>query len=356
MPPPTQLNTTQQATNTSMHHISHNVSLRPYNTFGIEVNAKEWAIAETLDDWHALIAYQAAHRLPLLLLGGGSNVLLTKNFNGLVVKNNLKGIEVLNEDNEGVRIKIAGGENWHDLVLWAVERNYGGIENLSLIPGTVGAAPVQNIGAYGVELKDVLVELEAMDLQTAEHRRFLLDQCKFGYRDSIFKNDLKGRYVIVSVTLQLSKNPVANLSYAELEVYANKKGIPHPSIQQVSQWVCEIRQQKLPNPAELGNAGSFFKNPIISRRHFLALQDEFPALSGYPVSETQVKISAAWLVEQTGWKGKRIGDAGVYARHALILVNHGNATGNDISSLAFDILDAVRQKFNIVIVPEVNIL
>lgn len=337
--------------------LQNNISLRNQHTFGVEAYARDWTEARSLEDWNDVVAYKQAHpQTPVLVLGEGSNLLFTKDVAGLVVKNALKGIEVVDEDAETVRLRVAGGENWHQFVLWTIERGYWGLENLSLIPGTVGAAPIQNIGAYGVEIKDWLEEVEALDLATGAMRRFSLDACRFGYRDSVFKNDLKGKYALLYVTFRLSKLPKPNLRYADIEASLHQQGIQQPTQRDISNTIIQIRQQKLPNPAEIGNAGSFFKNPIISKRHFQELQEEFPQLTGHAVSETQVKISAAWLVEKAGWKGKRVGDAGVYARHALVLVNHGNATGREIQNLAFEILDSVRQKFNIVIIPEVNML
>lgn len=292
-----------------------------------------------------------------MFLGGGSNVLFCKDYEGLVIKNAIKGIHIINEDDTSVTLKVYSGEVWHDLVMHCVERNWGGIENLSLIPGTVGAAPMQNIGAYGVELEKVFVELEAFNLHTFELHTFNKTSCAFGYRESVFKRQLKGLYFIYSVTIRLDKQPKISVEYGDIQQVIIGKGIAlaDATIKDVSDAVIQIRSSKLPDPKVLGNSGSFFKNPVISREQFEQLQLQYPDIKGFP-NEAGVKVPAAWLIEQCGWKGKRVGETGAHARQALVLVNYGNATGNEVYQMALTIIQSVKDTFGIQLEPEVNII
>ncbi|MCH2045790.1 MAG: UDP-N-acetylmuramate dehydrogenase [Saprospiraceae bacterium] len=340
-----------------MLDIQETKNIGAYNSFAVQVNAKHWFEVNTLEALREIIHYNSTEiQEPILVLGGGSNLLFTKDYKGLVLQNNLKGIRVVAEDEEHVLVAVQGGENWHELVIWALDHDYYGIENLSLIPGTVGAAPIQNIGAYGVELKDVFVRLNAVQLETGEIQHFEHMDCKFAYRDSVFKQSLKGQYFITEVVLRLSKSAQPNIQYGAIQTVLNEMGVDKITPKAVSQAVIHIRQQKLPNPCQIGNAGSFFKNPIVSQRHYKLLQDDFPHMPAYVLEDGRVKIPAAWLIDQCGWKGKRVGDAGVHQKHALVLVNYGNATGKEIKDLAFDIIYDVKIRFNILLTPEVNIL
>lgn len=290
------------------------------------------------------------------ILGGGSNILMINDLSELVIKIAIPGIRLERTFQHAVYISAGAGVNWHDLVLYAIQNNWGGLENLSLIPGTVGAAPIQNIGAYGVELKDIFHKLEAVEVETGTVRIFRKKDCRFGYRNSIFKNERKGQYVITRVWFKLSKPPhVIHDSYGAIRTVLTERGIPQPTIKDISDAVIDIRRSKLPNPAEIGNAGSFFKNPVVDQTVFKAIQDHYPGLPHYPQSDGRVKLPAGWLIEQCGWKGKRVGDAGVHARQALVLVNHGNATGTEIFQLAQKIQASVRQKFKIILEMEVNV-
>ena len=334
--------------------ILKNYSLKAYNTFGLDTKAVNLLKVQSVTELKQALKlpYQ-----PIFILGGGSNMLLTQDIAGLVIKNEIKGIEIIEETEENVVINIGGGENWHQLVLWTIVNNYGGIENLSLIPGTVGAAPIQNIGAYGVELKDVFVKLEAINLSTGRKKTFGKKACQFGYRDSIFKKQLKGQYLISSVFLQLTKkNHQVNTNYGAIKASLAEKNIKNPTIKAVSDAVIAIRSSKLPDPAELGNSGSFFKNPEVTRFHFKKLQKEFPNIVFYDLPNGKVKIPAGWLIEQDGWKGKKIGNTGAHAKQALVLVNYGNATGEEVKKLAFKIIDSVENKYGIRLTPEVNII
>ena len=340
--------------------ILRDISLQPYNTFGIDVSARYWVTITSVDDLQELLRNPAYQSLPKLILGGGSNVLFTQDFEGMVVKMDIQGIEVVEENEDYGWVKAGAGVNWHALVMHCIEQGYGGIENMSLIPGTVGAAPMQNIGAYGVEMKDVFVSLEAVAIATGDVATFDHARCQFGYRNSIFKNDLKGKYIITSVTMRLHKQPVINTAYGDIEkmltqLVADRPGAV-PTIRDVSQAIISIRQSKLPDPAQIGNAGSFFKNPVISRQHYDTLVAQHEGIPGYPVSDQTVKVPAGWLIEQCGWKGKRLGNIGVHDKQALVLVNHGGGQGSDIRNLACQIQDSVRQKFDITIEPEVNML
>lgn len=292
-----------------------------------------------------------------MFLGGGSNVLFCKDYEGLVIKNAIKGIHIVEEDDTTITLKVYSGEVWHDLVMYCVARNWGGIENLSLIPGTVGAAPMQNIGAYGVELEKVFVELEAFNLHTFELHTFNKTACAFGYRESVFKRQLKGLYFIYSVTIRLNKQPVVNVEYGDILQVLEDKGLDqsNASIKDVSDAVIQIRSSKLPDPKVLGNSGSFFKNPVISQAQFDQLKSQYPDIKGFP-NEAGVKVPAAWLIEQCGWKGKRVGETGSHAKQALVLVNYGNASGNEVYQMALTIIQSVKDTFGIQLEPEVNII
>lgn len=334
--------------------IQQNISLKSYNTFGIDVKALQFVSVHDITELQSVLKYQNYN---LFLLGGGSNMLLTKDITDqLVIHLNLKGKEIIKEEERFVWIKANAGENWHEFILWCLERNFGGLENMSLIPGNIGTAPIQNIGAYGKELKDNFIECDAMEIATGKIRTFNKDNCQFGYRNSIFKNELKGQYIITSVTLKLTKvNHQLNTSYGAIEAELDKQNIKTPSIQDISKAVIAIRQTKLPNPKELGNSGSFFKNPIISQKDFEEFISKFPKAPSYRVSDTEVKIPAGWLIEQAGFKGIRFGDAGVHKNQALVLVNYNKATGKEIWELAMHIKAHILDQFGIEINPEVNI-
>ncbi|MBK7872978.1 MAG: UDP-N-acetylmuramate dehydrogenase [Saprospiraceae bacterium] len=335
--------------------IRENYNLQSYNTFGIPANATYFVEAHSEEELRQ--AFQLNIQ-PLLILGGGSNLLLTKDFNGLVIKNAVAGKEIIKESKEYIIVRAGAGENWHSFVIWCLENNLGGIENLSLIPGTVGAAPIQNIGAYGVEIKDVFHHLEAMHIATGEIHTFSKEDCKFGYRDSIFKQKLKGQYCITQVYLQLNKSDYhdINISYGAIRDTLKAMNIEHPTIHDVSNAVITIRSSKLPDPAKIGNSGSFFKNPEIPFTQFEILQQNFPNIISFPGSDGNIKIPAGWLIEQCGWKGYRRGDAGCYEKQALVLVNYGKATGAEIWQLAKDIADSVEVKFGIRLSAEVNVM
>jgi UDP-N-acetylmuramate dehydrogenase len=340
--------------------IAENFSLKQYNTFGINASARYFSTFNSIEQLEELLAFKKpvtnnAAGMPLIL-GGGSNILLTKNVDGLVLKNEIKGIEKISENGEDVFIKAGAGENWHQLVTYCINNNFAGMENLSLIPGNVGASPMQNIGAYGVELKDVFYELEAFHLNEKKPVKFKLDDCQFGYRESVFKRKLKNQFVITSVTYRLSKAPHFNTSYGAIEQELQAMGIQTLSIQAVSQAVINIRRSKLPDPAVIGNAGSFFKNPEIDQERFEVLKKSFPNVIGYALNNGKVKLAAGWLIEQCGWKGYRKGDAGCHAKQALVLVNYGNATGEEIFKLSKEIIESVQQKFGVVLEREVNII
>lgn len=334
--------------------IQYNHSLLPYNTFGIDVKAAAFLEIDTVETLHTVL--NSDQKRPLFILGGGSNMLLTKKVNALVLKNNIQGIKIKRNYKKSVHVEIGGGVNWHSFVLWCIKYGFGGVENLSLIPGTVGAAPIQNIGAYGVELKDVFHQLEAISLKTGKRQVFKKDDCKFGYRDSVFKRKLKGKYFITKVVLKLSKYPTINDSYGAIKKMIAAAGIENPSIKDISDAVIRIRSSKLPDPKVLGNSGSFFKNPVISKRQFLKLQKEFPNIVFYDLPDGKVKIPAGWLIEQCGWKGKRVGNTGSHKNQSLVLVNYGGATGREVKKLAYAILESVNQKFGIALTPEVNII
>lgn len=336
--------------------VFHNHSLKSFNTFGLAVRAKYFIEACSVDEIISALNFAKENELPIMLLNGGSNMLLTHDFDGLVLKLNLKGIEITSENEDYVEVKVNSGENWHQFVQWTLQNDFGGLENLSLIPGNCGTAPIQNIGAYGVEIKDVMSELSALEINSREIRKFTNKECKFGYRESVFKNELKGRFILLDVTFQLSKrNHKLNTSYGAIQSELDKLNIINPTIQDVSRAVIKIRQSKLPDPKDIGNSGSFFKNPIIPKTQFEELQKQFPDISGY-VSDDEVKVAAGWLIEKAGWKGRRFGDAGVHEKQALVLVNYGNATGQEIYDLSQRIIDDIFDKFGINLEREVNII
>ncbi len=337
--------------------IQHDIALQYLHTFGTNVYASQFACFSTVTELQALLE-EARHTQPadLLILGGGSNVLFTGNYDGLVLRNELMGIEKINEDEQHVYIKAGAGENWHRFVLHCIAQGWAGVENLSLIPGNVGASPMQNIGAYGVEIKDVFFELEAFHLAEKRLVRFSGADCAFGYRESIFKRRYKGQFVITSVTCRLNKTARLNTSYGAIEEELQRMGITDPGIKDVSNAVINIRSSKLPDPAEIGNAGSFFKNPTIPDELFAALKEKFPAIPGYSQANGEVKLAAGWLIEQCGWKGYREGDAGCHAKQALVLVNYGQATGEEIYALSEKILQSVKDRFGVSLEREVNII
>lgn len=333
----------------------NNVSLQPYNTFGLDVKAKHFAEVNSLIELkQALIESENETHL---FIGGGSNILLTKDYDGLVILNKIKGIQIEKETEDYVILKAYSGENWHEFVMYCVTHNWGGIENLSLIPGTIGAAPMQNIGAYGMEIEQVFETLEAINLETLKIENFNKVECEFGYRESVFKRKKKGQYFIYSVTFRLTKKHKINLDYGDIKtILINQNIAPElATIKDISEAVIAIRQSKLPDPKVLGNSGSFFKNPTISKEEFDALQIKFPSIKGYPNNDG-FKIPAGWLIEQCGWKGKHVGNTGSHAQQALVLVNYGDATGNEVYQLALAIIESVKETFGITLEPEVNII
>ncbi|MCB0634338.1 MAG: UDP-N-acetylmuramate dehydrogenase [Saprospiraceae bacterium] len=329
-------------------------SLFSYNSFGIDVHADLFTAVRSIDQLAEILI---KHSQPKMVLGGGSNVLFTHDPESIILHNQILGKEVFRQSDTQIVVRIGGGENWHQVVLWCLENNWGGVENLSLIPGTVGAAPIQNIGAYGVELKDVFFGLDAIDLTTGQSRHFSPNDAQFGYRDSIFKRELKGKLFITHVYFQLSRNNhQINTEYGAIREMLDQLQISQPGIQDVSRAVVAIRRSKLPDPKELGNAGSFFKNPEIDAVAFDRLQAKFPSLVFYALDNNRFKLPAGWLIDQCGWKGKRLGPVGCYEKQALVLVNYGGATGQDVLNLASRIMDSVEERFGIRLEPEVNIL
>ncbi|RZN82418.1 MAG: UDP-N-acetylmuramate dehydrogenase [Winogradskyella sp.] len=335
--------------------IQENVSLKTFNTFGIDAKANKYVNIQNLGKLKEVLKTEASK--PLFVLGGGSNMLLTKDIEALVLHLNLKGIAIIEETEDYAVVNAQAGENWHEFVLWCLDNNLGGIENLSLIPGNIGTAPIQNIGAYGVELKDVFHSCEAIHILTQQTKTFTNQDCKFDYRESIFKQDLKGQYIITNVKLKLSKrNHKLNIAYGAIKSELESLKISNPTIKDVSKAVINIRQSKLPDPKEIGNSGSFFKNPVISLTEFKKLQKDFPNVPHYVVSDSEIKVPAGWLIETAGFKGKRFGDYGVHNKQALVLVNYKNALGKDIYALAQLIQQTVSRLFNIKIETEVNII
>jgi UDP-N-acetylmuramate dehydrogenase len=340
-----------------MISIKENVDLFPFNTFGIHATARYLVTVASPDEVRGVFRSEWFREHRHLVLGGGSNVLLTGDFDGLVVKNEIQGISVVTEDDAYVRLNVGSGENWHRLVMHCVDHDLGGIENLSLIPGTVGAAPMQNIGAYGVEIRDVIHQVEAIEMSTGMIRRFSREECAFGYRESIFKQHLKDQFFISSVTLTLTKKDHPfNVSYGAIKDVLAEKNVKDLSIRAISDAVIDIRKKKLPDPLLIGNAGSFFKNPSVDPVTFRALKNNYPAVPSFSGENNLVKIPAAWLIEQCGWKGKTLDNIGVHKHQALVLVNYGNGDGKKIWELAMQIQSSVKEKFGILLQPEVNVI
>lgn len=335
--------------------IIENFSLKKYNTFGIEAKAKEFTAVHSVEELKTVLAENQSKKK--FILGGGSNMLLTQDIDALVIHIDLKGKKIIREDDDFVWVESQAGENWHDFVLYTINQDFGGLENMSLIPGNVGTTPVQNIGAYGTEIKDTFVSCDAIKINNQETRTFLKDECHFGYRESIFKNEVKDQYIITSVVFKLTKrNHKINTSYGDITAELAKQGVTTPTLKDVSNAVIAIRQSKLPDPKELGNSGSFFKNPIISKTDFEKVQQKFPDIRFFEVSDTEVKVPAGWLIEQAGFKGKRFGDAGIHKNQALVLVNYGNATGQEILNVSKDIQETIFNTFGIRIEAEVNVI
>lgn len=338
-------------------NIHRNVDLKSYNTFGLEVKATELATISSEEELRNMVLSGKLRASHWMILGGGSNLLFTGDFDGLMLSMNIRGRKVVEESADELVLEGGAGENWHELVLHCVEMGWGGIENLSLIPGRLGAAPIQNIGAYGVELKDVFVYLDAMDLETSEVKRFQAEDCQFGYRDSVFKRELKGKIAILRVALRLRKhNHQIQVSYGAITQELAAMHVSSPTIADVSTAVMAIRRSKLPDPAEIGNSGSFFKNPEVPTAFFEELKARFPELPGYVIKEEITKIPAAWLIDRAGWKGKRFGNYGVHDKQALVLVNHGGAKGSDIFELSGKIMASVKEIYGVELEREVNVI
>ena len=339
--------------------IQENISLKSFNTFGIDVKARYFSKFTNIEELSELTTHSrllSGSRLRTFILGGGSNILFTKDYEGIVLKNEMMGIVKVKEDDENVYVKAGAGENWHNLVLYCIKNNWAGIENLSLIPGNTGAAPIQNIGAYGVELQDVFHELTAYHLKEKSNYTFGLKDCQFSYRDSIFKKELKDQFVVTSITLRLNKKPVFHTGYGAVEQELKRMGVSEISINAISQAVINIRTTKLPDPKVIPNAGSFFKNPVISNEQFLKLSAENNLMPNYSQPDGRVKLAAGWLIEQCGWKGFRKGDTGCHPKQALVLVNYGNAAGNEIYNLSEEIFQSVKEKFGVMLEREVNVV
>ena len=335
--------------------ILENTSLKPYNTFGIDVKASYLGRFSSV--WELQEALEQLSNQELLVLGGGSNVLFVRErFDGCVLLNEIKGFDVVEETNDWVIVRSGAGEIWHEFVLKCIEHGFCGIENLSLIPGSVGASPMQNIGAYGVEIKDVFEKLEAYHIESGEVQTFSKEECEFGYRESVFKRKLKGQYIITSVCFRLAKNSAVNTSYGVIAAELEKEGIVNPTMKDVSNAVIAIRKSKLPDPKEIGNAGSFFKNPVVDISLLEKILTQYPTAPNYPATEGSVKLAAGWLIEQTGWKGKTLGHYGVHALQALVLVNYQGATGQEIYDLSTSIIADVKEKFGVELEREVNII
>jgi len=335
--------------------IQTNFSLKNYNTFGIEASASQFVAVHNSTELRTILEQNKFEKK--FILGGGSNMLLTQDIDALVIHVNLKGKKIIKEDDNFVWVESQAGENWHEFVLWTIDQNLGGLENMSLIPGNVGTTPVQNIGAYGTEIKDTFDSCEAMTIENQEMRTFTKEECHFGYRESVFKNEAKDQYIITSVVFKLTKrNHKINTSYGDITAELAKNNITNPTLKEVSNAVIAIRQSKLPDPKELGNSGSFFKNPILLKSDFEKIHQQFPEMKYYDVSETEVKVPAGWLIEQAGFKGKRFGDAGIHKNQALVLVNYGNATGQEILDVSKNIQETIFKIFGIHIEAEVNVI
>lgn len=335
--------------------IQSNFSLKNYNTFGIEAKAKQFVAVHSVTELETVLEQNKSKKK--FVLGGGSNMLLTKDIEALVIHIDLKGKSIIKEDEDFVWVQSQAGENWHEFVLWTIEQNFGGLENMSLIPGNVGTTPVQNIGAYGVEMKDCFVSCDTITIANLETKKFTKEECNFGYRESVFKNKVKDQYIITSVVFKLTKrNHKINLSYGDIMAELEKNNILNPTLKEVSKAVIAIRQSKLPDPAILGNSGSFFKNPILLKKDFESIHQKFPEMRYFDISETEVKVPAGWLIEQAGFKGKRFGDAGIHKNQALVLVNYGNATGQEILAVSKNIQKTIFDTFAIHIEAEVNVI
>jgi len=334
----------------------HNYNLKNYNTFGLNVKTDHFIDVSSVDELRKVLLKNEFLKDKKFILGGGSNVLFVKDFDGLVIKNSIPGIDIISENDSSAIVEAGAGVIWDELVQFCVDRNLGGIENLSLIPGSTGAAPIQNIGAYGQELKDTFLELTGIFTESGEEKKFNNLDCKFSYRNSIFKDELKNKFIITSIKLELNKNPKLNTSYKQLGDQLLNQGISNPTINDIRQTVINIRNQKLPDPKEIGNAGSFFKNPIVAKEKYLNLKKSFPGMINYPIDENYIKIAAGWLIENCGWKGRRNGNVGTYKEHALVIVNYGNATGDEILDFEMHIKQAVEFKFGIRLENEVNII
>lgn len=335
--------------------LQNNISLQDLNTFGIDVSCKLFCTVSSTKEIKRLLVSKEYTKNNVLILGGGSNLLFTQDFNGLIVKNEVMGFETLSENKHNKIIKVGAGENWHQFVLWSIKNGLSGVENMALIPGNVGASPMQNIGAYGVEAKDVIDKVWAVEIENGKELILSNKDCEFQYRNSIFKNDLKNKVIITHVSFNLSKTPKNNTEYGDIKQEIKDLGVK-VSTESICKAVINIREKKLPNPDKIGNSGSFFKNPIISSSKFINLQQLNPKIIGYKISETEIKVAAGWLIEKCGWKGHRKGDAGVHKNQALVLVNYGKATGKEIITLAKKIQESVKNKFDIDIHPEVNII
>ena len=335
--------------------IENNFSLKSYNTFGIEAKAKQFVAVQSNEELKTILENHSNDTK--FILGGGSNMLLTQDINALVIHIDLKGKKVIQQDDDFVWVESQAGESWHEFVLWTIDQDFGGLENMSLIPGNVGTTPVQNIGAYGREIKDTFISCEAMEIATQKMRTFTKEECNFGYRESIFKQDVKDQYIITSVVFKLTKrNHKINTSYGDITKELDDKNITTPNLKDVSNAVIAIRQSKLPNPKELGNSGSFFKNPVVLKEDFLKVQAKFPGIKFYEVSPTEVKVPAGWLIENAGLKGYRKDDAGVHKNQALVIVNYGNATGKELLELSKFVQQTVFDKYGISIETEVNVI
>ncbi len=335
--------------------IQTNFSLKNYNTFGIEAKAKLFVAVHSIAELKTVLEENKSQKK--FILGGGSNMLLTQDIDALVIHVDLKGKKIIKDDDNFVWVESQAGENWHEFVLWTIDQNFGGLENMSLIPGNVGTTPVQNIGAYGTEIKDTFVSCEAMAIENQKTKTFSKDECHFGYRESVFKNEVKDQYIITSVVFKLTKrNHKINISYGDIAAQLSNKNIQIPTLKDVSDAVIAIRTSKLPDPKELGNSGSFFKNPILLKSDFEKIHQQFPEMKYYDISPTEVKVPAGWLIEQAGFKGKRFGDAGIHKNQALVLVNYGNATGQEILDVSKTIQETIFKTFGIHIEAEVNVI
>ena len=337
-------------------NVIENYPLIKLNTFGIDVKAKYFTSINTVNELIEIKKSEKFKDHELLILGGGSNILFTKDFNGLVILNNIKGKEIVDQNDDSIILKIGAGENWHELVMYCVDNGWGGIENLSLIPGNTGTAPMQNIGAYGVEIKETFVELEALEISSGKIVKFSNSECEFGYRESVFKNKMKNKYIILNITLELNKNPILNINYGDVKAILETKKIETPKIKDVSNAIISIRQRKLPDPKKIGNSGSFFKNPIIDINLLKLIEGKYPNVVSYKINENKFKIAAGWMIEKAGWKGKKFNNFGVHENQALVLVNYGLANGKEIFNLSEKIILDIKEKFGITLEREVNII